>query len=289
MIPTLLWRDISLGRDFYAALVSLGGSLATGRVAAHRHDFAELLWVVSGLGLHLVNGASQALTEGSLTFVRPDDCHAVQAAPGETLRFINVAFPLDSWTAFVQAAGLDREAQGWAQAELPTQILVSPAHHENVREAFACALRAFHEQPSRLELCRFWLATLSPLLNTRAEGSKEAGEPPWLTRACLAMQGAEHLQAGFPRLLALSRVSAAHLARTIRAWRGQTPTEFILCLRLRRAATLLATTSLGILEIAGECGFENAAYFYRRFRRGYGCAPRAFRLRTQQSVAPEQP
>ena len=52
------------------------------------------------------------------------------------------------------------------------------------------------------------------------------------------------------------RGQPAHLAQTLKAATGQTPTEFVNTLRLERAALLLSTTTTEILQIADECGFE---------------------------------
>lgn len=53
---------------------------------------------------------------------------------------------------------------------------------------------------------------------------------------------------------------------------GLTPHQFLLRLRLRRAAVLL-TEGCGVLETAMRCGFGDLANFHRNFRREFGCTP----------------
>ena len=126
-----------------------------------------------------------------------------------------------------------------------------------------------------------------PFLVQPPDVAKAATSPVWLERACRSMQEEVNLRVGLPRLVALSGVSQAHLARTLKHYHGQTPTEFVNEQKLKRAATLLATTSGAIDAIAADCGFSNLSYFYRCFGRRFGCPPRAFRLTASKQVVPE--
>jgi AraC-like DNA-binding protein len=60
---------------------------------------------------------------------------------------------------------------------------------------------------------------------------------------------------------------------------GTTPTEFILTRRLNRAAEILASgTDFGsITDLALDLGFNDSAYFARRFKGRFGITPTMFR------------
>ncbi|ABD56892.1 helix-turn-helix domain-containing protein [Jannaschia sp. CCS1] len=61
---------------------------------------------------------------------------------------------------------------------------------------------------------------------------------------------------------------------------GHTVSEFINDLRLARAADCLGDAALArrtISEIAWQVGYSDPSYFTRRFKRRYGCSPRAYR------------
>jgi AraC family L-rhamnose operon regulatory protein RhaS len=55
------------------------------------------------------------------------------------------------------------------------------------------------------------------------------------------------------------------------------PLEFLLELRLRRAAQLISTTDLKISDIAQMCGFQSSQYFATVFKRHTGLQPALFR------------
>ena len=256
----------------------------TGR---HTHDFSEMMYVLQGTGTHWINGAAEPLEPGRLLWIRPRDCHTVCAPPG-TLHFVNLAFPAPAWQAFAAASGLVEEAAAlWDAAPAPPSALIPAEDRAGCVRAFRQALSDFHDSPTRFALCRFWAAALPALLPREERAAAEAADlPAWLAGACAAMASPDNLRAGAGRMAQAAGVSPAHLSRTLKALRGQTPTEFVLELRLRRAAALLRTGAEEIGDIALDCGFENLSYFYRCFRQRFGQTPRAYRQDPRHRVLP---
>ncbi|MCS7190511.1 MAG: helix-turn-helix domain-containing protein [Fimbriimonadales bacterium] len=72
-------------------------------------------------------------------------------------------------------------------------------------------------------------------------------------------------------------VSPRQCQRLFRVAMGCSPSEYLTELRLRRAATLLASTNLSVSEIALEVGYLSLSHFSRVFRERFGKTPRAFR------------
>ncbi len=68
-------------------------------------------------------------------------------------------------------------------------------------------------------------------------------------------------------------MSQSVLYRRIKSISGQTTVEFIRDVRMKRAAQLLAHSSLRVSEIAFEVGVENVKYFRKTFQKIYGMAP----------------
>ncbi|MBC6950024.1 response regulator [candidate division KSB1 bacterium] len=71
-------------------------------------------------------------------------------------------------------------------------------------------------------------------------------------------------------------LSRSQLRRKIQALTDQSPTDFILTLRLKRAARLLQQQAGTVSEIAYEVGFNNLSYFARAFKKQFGHAPSEF-------------
>jgi AraC family transcriptional regulator len=77
-----------------------------------------------------------------------------------------------------------------------------------------------------------------------------------------------------------ARLSPYHFLRTFQSVTGVTPHQYILRMRLRRAAALLSQKATKIVDIALECGFGDISNFNRNFRAEFGVSPRAYRERT---------
>ncbi|MDO4491127.1 MAG: AraC family transcriptional regulator [Lachnospiraceae bacterium] len=58
---------------------------------------------------------------------------------------------------------------------------------------------------------------------------------------------------------------------------GVSPVDYLIRLRIKKAKTMLKESNLSVLEIGMECGFDNASYFARQFRRHTGHSPREYR------------
>ena len=74
-------------------------------------------------------------------------------------------------------------------------------------------------------------------------------------------------------------LSASQFAARFKAATGTGPIDFLLRLRMERAAWLLTNGNQSIEAIALQVGYADPAYFSRRFTRHHGCAPRDYRGR----------
>jgi len=74
-------------------------------------------------------------------------------------------------------------------------------------------------------------------------------------------------------------LSPFHFLRVFSAVVGATPHQYLVRLRLARAARLLAEEERPVTDIAFDCGFADLSNFVRTFRRAAGVSPREFRKR----------
>ena len=66
------------------------------------------------------------------------------------------------------------------------------------------------------------------------------------------------------------------LFRKLFALTGQTPTEFIRTIRLKKAASLLKQNFGNVSEVSFEVGFNSPSYFIKSFKKLYGISPSEF-------------
>lgn len=71
-------------------------------------------------------------------------------------------------------------------------------------------------------------------------------------------------------------ISKTNLYRKIKGLTGQTATEFIRNIRLKRAAQLLGKGGLNVSEVMYMVGFTHRSYFTRCFKEMFGVSPKSY-------------
>lgn len=72
-------------------------------------------------------------------------------------------------------------------------------------------------------------------------------------------------------------VSTSYLSTLFHKETGKTITNYINETRINRSLLLLNTTTLSVSEIASQCGFSDANYYTRTFKKSKGITPMAYR------------
>ena len=280
MQPILLTiKSIVPGLDAHPVIISIVRPRPIGTFF-HTHDYYEFMYITEGSGIHSINGETHQVYRGMILFMRPHDYHDFGIGDGERLHFYNIAFRAELWIEFCRFAGVDPDCPGDGDPKAGSPILVARARQADCEEIFRRAYKEMLDSTPRLELCRFWTMALPFLRNNNfasVSDSDANNQPAWLAHACRDMCDPQNLSSGLPKFIELSRVSPAHLARSLRATTGQSPTQYINNLRIKRAGMMLLTTPEEIADIALDCGFESLSYFYRQFRRHFGKTPREYR------------
>jgi AraC family transcriptional regulator len=229
----------------------------------------------------LTRGRRYELVPGSFLVGRAGDeftCTHEHHAQGDEC----LSFHLDA--AALDAFGLD--AARWQSGALPP-----------LAELGVLAARAQAAADGRSEL---GLDEAGALLVARfvALVSGAAASQPAVTardrrravRVALWIEAHAHEPLDLEQAARQAGVSAYHFLRLFAAVTGVTPHQYLVRVRLRRAAQLLAQDGAPIAAIAYEVGFGDLSNFVRSFRRAAGIAPRHFRraARTERKIVQER-
>ena len=151
--------------------------------------------------------------------------------------------------------------------------------HEGLVRRFDDLEAANRRRADKTEpVVRAALVLLVEQLLARETGSGDAGfSPAAVTRMQRLLD--ERAAAGVrPADLASAvGLSPDHFARKFRRHFGMPPRRWIQRQRMRKAANLLAETTLSVKEVAAALGYDDQRFFARVFRQAYGVAPTRYR------------
>ena len=77
------------------------------------------------------------------------------------------------------------------------------------------------------------------------------------------------------------KLNRSYFSKIFKENMGCPPQEFLIRLRLSKAADLMKGTGSSIGAIAAQCGYPNQLHFSRAFRKRYGLSPREWRAQNQ--------
>lgn len=77
-------------------------------------------------------------------------------------------------------------------------------------------------------------------------------------------------------------LSPIYISKLFKEETGDSPINYLISIRLKKAASLLTNSSLSISEISALVGYENTYYFNKLFKKNYGQTPGEYRNKNLQ-------
>ena len=228
--------------------------------------------VVSGSFQYCSSAGSELMTAGSLLLGNAGDCFCCRHEHGSGDRCI--AFFYDA--ELFEGAGFGPSAAGarFRVPRLPPSRALAPM------VAKALALQAGDPGINGEELGMELAAKAIEVAGNTKSSSSTRTEPSALARVSRVVRMIDNepgVRRGLGGLAEFARLSPYHFLRTFEALTGTTPHQYLMRLRLRRAALRLRTERSRILDISLDCGFGDVSNFNRAFRAEFGVSPRAYR------------
>ena len=231
----------------------------------HCHEFFELEYILSGSGEYMVNGEKTKIKPGKFFFMTPADFHSILP---ESVELYNVMFSGDICNSAFLASCIERAAGGSFtplksdMAFFETIFSELSKNSGNIKYAAAlldCVLAKINSslEPERsLSFPTIKKAELFILCNFKNDISLQSV--------------AEHVN-----------LTPGYFSGFFKEQKGISFKNYLSSLRLEYAKKLVCFSDMTMLEICGECGYNDYANFERRFKERYGKSPakmRAFQI-----------
>lgn len=238
--------------------VSASRKWIKGRHIPHWHDFYEVEYVFSGSGSYLINGQNFAVEEGMLYFMTPIDFHC--ADTGRTEIF-NVMFS-ENQVSFSSLAPFTYHTA-------PKAIMIP----EQMRSFVVQLLQEIVDhQADRTYSAALLECLLIKLSHSLVDVGKECC-------SSLARKMQFYVINHFREKLTLEDaanyvgLTLAYASAVFKKEMNINFKKYLNELRFSYARKLLTCSDLSVIQICGECGFEDYPNFIRRFKEHFGMTP----------------
>jgi AraC-like DNA-binding protein len=260
---------------------------------AHRHEYFQIQLNLAGHTEHYIGAAVHFLEPGSLSFVLPYRVHRTRRLPGS--RFYVINFGQRFLRPELDVDPLDLEDVPLVRApELAPFLFQEFMDFRLAGSDFALARDACrkmtgensHRRMCSMEMIR---ANLMLLIGTVCRRHERSLLKLSTTKALRksrrnALSGViRYVRENLAQRITLSDAAVAahlspnYLAHLVKKETGKTFTDLVTERRMEKARELLAHTSMRVSEVAEAVGFNDEAYFARRFRQCFEIAPRDYR------------
>lgn len=255
-------------------------------MGSHRHEFWEIVFILSGHGWHATGDTRHEVKAGDVLVINNRRTHGYEHT--RELCLVNVLVRGDALREAERELGalpgfhalFTLEPVRWRRREFTSRLRLNARDLRNAVDWIgALETEARQNADGGRFLAKSWLMLLIGLL-ARRYGEKTGTETDFRLARLLSRID---LEPEHPFTLAEMAGEAAMSQRSfLRHFRevtGYSPADYVIRARLRQAAHLLdhGDSRLPVTEIAFRCGFNDSNYFARQFRRVMGTTPRRYR------------
>ena len=214
------------------------------------------------------------LTEDQGFLICPGQVNTYCASKSNPWKYVWLEFDGLRAPEYIDSAGL-----GFSQ---PVYRPQSPAQGQSMRDTMLYI--ADHSQSSPLHLIGHLCLFLDGLIlssSTRRQLHGGQLKDFYIQEAVTYMEHNYHRELTVEDLADVCKLNRSYFSKLFKDNMGCPPQEFLIRLRLAKAAELMKTTGDSIGDISVMCGYPNQFHFSRAFKKRYGVSPREWRIHNQ--------
>jgi AraC family transcriptional regulator, L-rhamnose operon transcriptional activator RhaR len=257
----------------------------------HTHSFIEIVFVISGDGVHRTQRGRSQVVIGDVTILRPGAWHAFEDC--HDLQVINCCFDVEllhrelAWTredpllSQLLWDGPYAPGQGGVLTlRLNRTALAGCVIHLDALENLRTAPLSQHRADiiGRLSLVLGHLARWADQARGRLSGPPEPTHPA-VVRAIRLLEAQMAQEWTLAELAQQLHLAPNYLGRLFKSATGLPPMAYLSHYRMETAAVLLGRTDRPVAQVGEAVGCADPNYFARRFKAYYGLSPSTYRLR----------
>lgn len=258
-------------------LVNVGSAKYTGdwHSVPHTHSYAELFYVMGGMGHIQVDQELYPLSAGQLVILNPNVMHTEVSRNASPLEYVVLGIE-----------GLELGADSGGESRF--KIL----DHHDIDSITGCLLAILRETREALPgcdtICQAYLEILVTRLMRSIHVAVSDLPAASANSQCVAVR--RYIDAHFKETLTLdvlaemAHINKYYLAHSFKEEFGVSPINYQLARRIEEGCYLLQQTDLSLAQISRILGFSSSSYFSQVFRKTKGISPSDYRRQNAQGV-----
>lgn len=257
----------------------------------HNHDFVELAVILQGKGRFIIEGQEQEVKEGNLIILNPGTFHKSFPEPRSDapfrqccLGFTNIEFkncPKNFLPLFRGQQAVVRLPEESRQIlfRLCGAIDQESSHYEAGR---GFMLKAYLIQV----LCLIERLRRQELEQVEKSGCSARYEFKSITKKYIVQNIMKYMEENYREKISLDQIadnmylSSYYISKLFKSETGDTPINYLISLRMRKARELLdKDPDCSVQAAAAAVGYEDAYHFSKLFKKYYGLSPLYYKAR----------
>lgn len=244
----------------------------------HWHDCCEIELILSGEGIHLMNGKEYPFSAGTLFILTPLDRHTlVFDGP---VQLVNIMLEDGYISGEIYEKLLVRKTMG-----LENHAVLCPEHAESVKSLVSVLYNEYSRLTDEADelfeafAIRIMDSILIELLRELriSEEGVVSEAPTVIGRAILFIHGHCCEKITLSDVAAEVHLSTGYFSELFKKATGQNFKSYLIDLRIKNACRMLTKTDKSITDICFACGFESFSNFMRTFKTKHGVSPLKYR------------
>lgn len=237
----------------------------------HSHHCTELFYVLQGKGKFLVNDAIFDVREDDLIIVNANVTHTEMSKDDAPFEYIVFGIEGLQFTSFTN------------QTEYEDYSVHNYRNYKHeILFYLKSLLREMQEQDDKYEcVCQDLLEVLIINMVRRTKANLIVAPTSKVTKECRYIE--QYINNHYQEDITLELLSEKafmnkfYLVHAFKKYKGISPINYLIRLRLKEAMELLETTNYSIAQISGCCGFSSQSYFSQVFKKTLHMTPNEYR------------
>lgn len=257
----------------------------------HSHDFSELVVILQGSAVHIIEGREYPVTAGQVFLIHSGVSHGYKNVDG--IEYINVMFQPEQLLQLSELRLLPGfqalfyiEPFYRKEMNFKGMLTLNEAQLQEAIKLLDLILTEYELQPQGYRLMiRSYFTALVGLLSRYYQIGSGADD----NKALRIGEAVTYIEEHFLQPITLQAMadkaylSTRQFQRVFTRNYHTTPMDYVIRKRLDYSCTLLRHPNLSISQVALESGFRDQNYYARQFRKVYSCTPSEYREKLRES------